>query len=254
MKLTNILILLVLLSALGQFFSCQHSPILPDDGEMPIDTTEVPIDTTGNPGDTTMMTEPCDTNLVYFDAEILPILISNCAFSGCHDAASAEDGVILDSYENVIATADVEPFDIQNSEIWEVLTDDDEDERMPPPPTPRLDPDKIQLIAKWILQGAEDLECDPNADGCETENRSFAADVAPVLDTHCVGCHSGNPPQGGIDLSNYAGVKTVADDGRLFGAIAWAAGFSPMPQGGDQLPQCTIDQIKSWIDAGALDN
>jgi len=239
--------LFLLLGAIWLFetTACKHSPILEDDF-MPMDTTEVPDDT--------MTTEPCDSNVVYFEMEILPILISNCAFSGCHDEASAEDGVILDSYENVITTADVEPFDLLHSEIYTVLVDDDPDQRMPPPPTATLDQGKIQLIAKWILQGAEDLECDPDAEGCETENISFSIDIVPVLDSHCIGCHAGNVPSGGIDLSNHAGVKIAADNGKLFGAINWDGSFSPMPQGGEQLSNCTIDKIKSWIDAGALDN
>ena len=254
MKASQFLYIIFIAYLLSHLWACEHSPVLlDDDGMMPVDTTEMPVDTTGNPGDTTM-TDPCDPDLVYFDMEILPILLSNCAFSGCHNAASAQDGVILDSYENVMATADVEAFDLQGSKIYEVLTEDDEDKRMPPPPTPRLDPDKIQLIAKWILQGAEDLECDPNASGCETANMSFQADIAPVLATHCVGCHSGNAPSGGINLSNHAGVKAVADNGKLFGAISWANGFSNMPQGGAQLPSCTIDKIKSWIDDGAMNN
>ncbi len=31
-------------------------------------------------------------------------------------------------------------------------------------------------------------------------------------------------------------------------------GTARMPQGGPFLDQATIDQVKSWIDAGALDN
>lgn len=247
--------LFILLGAIWLFetTACKHSPIIGDE-MIPVDTVEMPVDTMENPIDTMVVVEPCDSNVVYFDMEILPILISNCAFSGCHDPASAEDGVILDSYENVMATADVEPFDLQHSEIYEVLTEDDEDKRMPPPPTARLDQDKIQLIAKWILQGAEDLECDPDAEGCDVDDMSFMMDIVPILDTYCVGCHSGNVPSGGISLDNHAGVKVVADNGKLFGAINWNEGFVPMPQGGEKLPDCSIDKIKSWIDAGALDN
>lgn len=255
MKFQYLLFLLFVAYGLMNLTACKHSPVMIDDDTMPIDTTEMSVDTIINPVDTMVTaTEPCDSNWVYFGMEILPILVSNCAFSGCHDAASAEDGVILDSYENVMATADVEPFDLQHSEIYEVLTEDDEDKRMPPVPTPRLDSDKIQLIAKWILQGAENLECDPNVAGCVTENMSYSVDIAPVLDTYCVGCHGGNVPSGGIDLSHHAGVKSVADNGRLFGAITWTTGFSPMPQGGEKLPDCTIDKIKTWVDAGALNN
>jgi uncharacterized membrane protein len=244
-------ILLLLFGAMNLWMtSCKHSPIAIDDDMMPIDTMPddtMTIDTSGNG-------VPCDPNVIYFETDILPLLQSNCAFSGCHDAASAEDGVVLISYETVMATGDVEPFDLSDSELYEVLVEGDIDKRMPPSPTPALNQDKIQLIAQWILQGAENLACDPDLEPCETDNVSFASFVKPILDLYCVGCHSGNPPSGGIDLSNYQGVKAVADNGSLIGAINWTAGFSKMPKNGDQLPDCEIDKIKSWVDAGALDN
>lgn len=233
-------------------WSCKHSPIvdLPDPTDTMPDTTIIePPDTTD-----TITGVPCDPDVVYFDLQILPILKSNCAFSGCHDSASAEDGVILESYESVMATADVKPYRIDDSEIYEVLVDDDPDERMPPAPAAPLPPDQIQLIAKWILQGAPDLHCDPDAGGCDTTAVTFSATVKPVIDTHCKGCHSSSSPSGGIDLSTWAGVKAVAESGQLYGAIAWLNGYTPMPQGSDQLPDCTIMQIKAWIDAGAPDN
>jgi uncharacterized membrane protein len=225
---------------------------MPEDDMMPIDTTGV--DTTDNPVDTTGMGTPCDSNTVYFSKQILPILQSNCAFSGCHDAASAQDGVILESYEQVIQTADVRPFDLNGSDLYEVITEDDEDKRMPPPPNARLTSGQIQLIAQWILQGAENLDCDENAGECDTENMSFSTNIQPVITNNCLGCHSGGAPSGGINLSSYSGVKAVADNGRLLGAIKREPGFSPMPQGGDQLSPCTIDQFTAWIMDGAPNN
>lgn len=248
---------ILLLGIWLSFPSCKHGPLMEDPDPNPIDTTVNPIDTVPvdtTTVDTTMMGVPCDPNVVYFDLDVLPILQSNCAFSGCHDAASAEDGVVLESYETVMQTADVEAFNLNDSEIYEVLVDNDLDERMPPEPTPALSSEQINIIATWILQGAEDLECDPNTAGCETENVSFSSFVAPLLQSHCAGCHSGGSPSGGVDLTTHSNVAVYADNGKLYGAIAHEPGFESMPQGADQLDECTIDKIKSWIDAGALDN
>lgn len=239
------------------FPSCKHGPLLDDPGPNPMDTTVNPQDTMMMDTtivDTIEMAIPCDPNVVYFDFQILPILQSNCAFSGCHDAASAEDGVILESYETVMQTADVEPFNLNDSEIYEVLVDNDLDERMPPVPTASLSSQQINVIATWILQGAEDLECDPNAEGCDTEDVSFSNFVFPLLQSHCIGCHGGISPSGGIDFTTHSNVAVYANNGKLYGAIAHEAGFEAMPQGSDQLDECTIDKIKSWVDAGALDN
>ncbi len=236
------------------FPSCKHEPLF-DDIIDPIDTTSNPMDTIpvdSMPVDTFGI--PCDPDVIYFEQDVLPILQSNCAFSGCHDVASAQDGVILVDYDYVIQTADVEPFNLNDSEIYEVLVDSDLDDRMPPAPTPAMSQDQINIIAAWILQGGLNLECDPNAGGCDTENISFSDFVKPLLQNQCQGCHSGATPSGGIDLTTHVNIKTYADNGKLIGSIDHQAGFEAMPQGGAKIDDCSIDKIKSWVDAGALDN
>lgn len=243
----------LLVSALA---GCMHEPFITaeDDDFMPIDDSTT-VDTMGSD---TMMVDtsgvPCDSTKVYFERQVLPILRSSCAFSGCHDAASAQDGVILDNYEDVIRTGDVRPFDLNGTDLYEVLVDDNEDDRMPPAPRSSLPTNQINLIATWILQGAENLSCDETNQGCQTNEVSFAAVVKPIIEANCQGCHSGGSPSGGIDLSAYVGIKARADSGQLLGSIDWQAGFSRMPQGSPKLDQCSIDQIAAWIDAGAPEN
>ncbi|MCB0715843.1 MAG: hypothetical protein R2796_05365 [Chitinophagaceae bacterium] len=90
---------------------------------------------------------------------------------------------------------------------------------------------------------------------CNTENVSYSGTVVPLLQANgCLGCHSGGAPSGNISLSGYAAVKTVALNGKLHGAINHTPGFSPMPQGGNKMSACAIQQIKAWIDAGSIDN
>ncbi|MCB0677696.1 MAG: hypothetical protein KDC30_13450 [Saprospiraceae bacterium] len=227
--------------------SCQHSPILSDDGP-PVDT--IPDD----PIDTTMNGTPCDPDLVYFDLQVLPILRSNCAKSGCHDAITHEEGVILDSYENVLATTEIKVSDPYDSDILEAIFDDKPEDRMPPPPNTPLSQEYIDLIVDWIVQGAKDLDCDPDSGGCNTDNVTFSQDVFPVMQITCIGCHSGAQPQGNLDLSTYDKIKIVANDGRLLGAIKGESGYVQMPFGGQPLPQCTIDKISAWVADGAPQN
>lgn len=229
--------------------ACRHDPFMPD-GSDPVE----PVDTTGNPVDTMMNGEPCDPDVVYFELDVLPILRSNCALSGCHDATSAQDDVVLTDFTRVVQTADVEAFDLDGSDLYEVITENDSDDRMPPPPNTPLTPGQINIIAKWIQQGARDLSCDPNVGGCDTDMVTYSGTVAPLLQNTCVGCHGGGSPSAGVNLSSHAGVAQVALNGRLLGAIRWEAGYAPMPQGGNQLSDCTIDQIAAWVDAGAPNN
>lgn len=251
-QLTILFGFFITLSWILSLGACKHQPWIPD-GIEPIDTTGNGGNNGGNNGGGSNTGNPCDPDTVYFEMQILPILQSNCAMSGCHDAGSAQDNVILTDYVNVMNTAEVQPFSLSESELYEVLVETDPDKKMPPPPNTALSNDQISLIAQWINQGALNLTCDANS-GCDTTNVSFTNDITPILTNKCTGCHSGGSPSGGVSLDNYNGVKVVAQSGQLYGAVNWDASYSNMPQGGNQLPQCEIDKIKSWVDAGALNN
>lgn len=125
--------------------ACKHEPSVP-----------APVTVKGGaniPVNNTPPEVPCDSTKVYFDREIQPILNRNCAVSGCHDAGTATDGVILNDYNNTVQTADVRPFDPESSDLYERVTETDPDKMMPPPSKPGLTSDEINLIAKWINQG-----------------------------------------------------------------------------------------------------
>jgi Planctomycete cytochrome C len=89
---------------------------------------------------------------------------------------------------------------------------------------------------------------------CDVSNVTFSRSVVPILSANCYSCHGGNTPSGGIQLDTYTGVKLQADNGKLFGSISHAAGFSPMPKNAGSLSSCNITQIKKWVDAGAPNN
>lgn len=83
----------------------------------------------------------------------------------------------------------------------------------------------------------------------------FSTVITPLLNSYgCSGCHNGTAPSGGVNLSTHAQVKTVADNGRLYGAINHAPGFVPMPLGASKMADCDVRKIKAWIDGGALNN
>ena len=89
---------------------------------------------------------------------------------------------------------------------------------------------------------------DPNQT-CDTLNVSYAVRIEPIISTNCYVCHAGNAIAGGnIMLEGYENLKNV-DGARLYGAISHTSG-SPMPKGGNKLPDCDIAAIKKWIDSG----
>jgi hypothetical protein len=258
-SLPALITILSLTSATFLLHSCKHDPFA---DVVVADTTSLPTDTTGGGGDGGTgggtgggsNNDPCDPDSVYFEQDILPLLISNCAMSGCHDAVTAQDGINLTSYTSVMNTTEVSPFNPGNSELYKAITEDDLDDRMPPVPYSSLSADEIALIAKWINQGALNITCDQYGSGCDTANVTYSQTVSAILSQNCNGCHGGSFPSGGIDLTFYAGVATVAFDGRLLGAITHSSGFSPMPQSAPMLPDCEILQIAKWVSEGAQDN
>ena len=111
MKHFSILLQLAFLIILGSS-ACKHDVLFTDMDPIdnPMDsTTTTPMDTTTTtPMDTTTSTDPgmtgrmCDPDTLYFERDVLPILTGNCAYSGCHDVASARDGIVLNNFTNVI--------------------------------------------------------------------------------------------------------------------------------------------------------
>jgi Planctomycete cytochrome C len=222
------LLLIVLVSVIN---SCKH--------EVPLSN----VDPTPQPG-------PVANNGVCFESEILPLFQSNCAKSGCHDATTHEEGLILDSYANIMRK-DIVAGSADRSKIYRVLFETGKD-KMPPAPNADLTAAQKALIGKWINEGAKNtVNCNTS---CDTTQFKYGANISVVINTFCTGCHSGTAASGGIDLTNYTNVKIQATNGRLVGAITHTAGYSPMPKDANKLNDCQITQIKKWVAAGALNN
>jgi hypothetical protein len=187
----------------------------------------------------------CDPDTVYFRNTILPLIVSSCGTTGCHDQDSHRDGIILTDYASIINTGKIKPGDPDDSEFFESLTDQ-EDDLMPPPPQSPLSQDQISLLEEWILQGANDNSC---VEGCDTTNITFDATVWPIMQTYCMGCHTSGNPAGGIIIEDFDDLITLVQDGSLLGTIGHAPGYSAMPPN-QPLDNCKIVQIRKWIEEG----
>jgi len=219
--------------------SCKHEPQLsPDPGP-----------------DTTIIDPPEDTNIC-FERDILPIFQLHCAIAGCHNQQTSEEDLVLDTYSHIISSGNndfIIPGNASDSKVMEALTETDLDKIMPPPPQTPLTQQQIDLVRRWIDEGAEN-NSQPCPTNCDTTTYTFAAGVQPILGTYCVGCHGGTAPQGGINLTTYAGVLVVASNGKLVGSVNHLSGVSPMPQNAAMLSVCKRVVIKKWVDAGAFNN
>jgi len=210
------------------------------------------IFTPGGPGGI-----PCNPDTAYFQNDVLPLLLSSCGIAGCHDPQTAEGEVILTSYYYVMQTADVQPGEPWESDLWEKIENDFQSDRMPPPPAPPLNTDQKNMIYDWIVQGALNNYCDQ--EDCDSVNVTFSENILPIIQNNCYGCHSGANPNGGISLTNYteivaAGSIPLGIAGSLIGSVTWASGNIPMPDNGPQLADCDLAQIRKWIEDGMPDN
>ncbi|MCH5376714.1 MAG: hypothetical protein JJ992_22340, partial [Planctomycetes bacterium] len=94
---------------------------------------------------------------VIFSREIQPLLAKHCL--ECHGTDKSESGLRLDSHQNVIVRLEsgeqaVVPGKPQDSELFRRVTSEDELTRMPPEGEP-LSKTEIDLLRRWIDQGAE---------------------------------------------------------------------------------------------------
>ncbi|MCB0760537.1 MAG: hypothetical protein KDC12_03365 [Flavobacteriales bacterium] len=231
MKKRKILVLLPFLAGLV-IIGCKH---LPEEQQIIPGTTIIPIQSI-----------TCSEDTIYFQQQILPIFQSNCAQDDCHDAQSHEEGIVLDSYSNIINTGDIEGGNLNAGHIYESITQTWGDDAMPPDnPLPQ---DQIDLIADWIMQGALNLSCDALL--CDTLELTFSGDIQPLVAAFCEGCHTGSNAGGDVKLTNHAEIAAAGANGSLYGSVAWEAGYTQMPQNGSQLTECQLRMIEMWIENG----
>ncbi|MBD3673069.1 MAG: DUF1553 domain-containing protein [Planctomycetaceae bacterium] len=87
----------------------------------------------------------------------------------------------------------------------------------------------------------------------------FERQIAPLLETHCIRCHSPNNRKGELSLETFADLKengyVIAGDPEnsyLIDLVVSQSGTSPeMPKEGDALSDVEVDLLKQWIREGA---
>lgn len=238
---------LLFIGIIGVLVSCLYEKPTP---ETTSTTTPDPTNPSNGTNTATGITLTCTivpnttaSDQVCFNTQILPLIVSNCATSGCHDAKSREDGYELTSYKTITSKG-INISKPLSSKLYQVMIDTRKD-RMPP--SAPLSKAQTDLFLKWIQQGAKETICNVSVD---TANVSFSKSVKPLLDTYCVGCHKTGSSSGSVLLDSYTGVKIYVDNQRLFGTMSSQQGYSPMPPTG-KLTDCQLLVIQKWILQGA---
>lgn len=207
--------------SLGLLASCTHLPPVPDPEP-----------------------QPCDPGIVDFTNEVLPLIQSNCAMSGCHVGPFPAEGINLSTYAGIME--EVKPGNAADSKLYKVLFETGDD-LMPPPPMAALNSTQKELIRLWIQQGANETNC---AGACDsTSATTYAAVIAPMIQTNCIGCHQGTGASGGVRLTTYAEVSGAVNYSGLVDAVNGVNGRSLMPPSG-RMSDCNVALLERWVRAG----
>lgn len=97
---------------------------------------------------------------------------------------------------------------------------------------------------------------------CDTTDVSYSADIVPILESQCLGCHdavSAPVSGGGKNFEGYSNLVSYVNAGKpdssiLYQSVAWTPGVASMPLGGSQIGDCELALIESWINQGAQNN
>ncbi len=84
---------------------------------------------------------------------------------------------------------------------------------------------------------------------CDSANPTYTANIQPIINQNCIGCHGSSGPSGGVSLHTYDLVKAQALKGSLSGTLKNTSPYSLMPPGG-KLSDCKIGQVDKWIRNG----
>jgi hypothetical protein len=82
---------------LGVFTSCTHDPIDPVDPPL---------------------AGACDLDTVYFQNNVLPVLVANCASSGCHSDNNLMDAINRVNYSPMPPAMSLSECEINQFKIW----------------------------------------------------------------------------------------------------------------------------------------
>lgn len=183
---------------------------------------------------------------ICFQQNILPIFVTKCSITGCHNATDKEAEYDLSNYDGIMkGVVAKHPL---RSEVYKVINGNN-------PSMPvggKLSRKEVSYIKLWIKMGAQNTaNC---FTVCDTSNVTYSGVIAPFITDWCVGCHNSANAGGSYDLSNYLGVKNSITNGRLLGSLKHSAGFLAMPQGTAKLSDCDIAKVEKWINAGYLNN
>ncbi len=114
----------------------------------------------------------------------------------------------------------------------------------------------LQLVLLFFLVSCTKDKAAPNQvfipSDCDSIAKSFSADVQPIINNSCVGCHNSSSPGAGYNFDNYSDINSNLTV--FFKTINHDNGVVPMPYQQGKLSDSLIQVIDCWIESGAPNN
>ncbi len=85
---------------------------------------------------------------------------------------------------------------------------------------------------------------------CGSAAYSYAADIKPIFNQNCNGCHGPVKLRGALDFTIDEVLYAQAKSGKLVCAIRQEKGCAAMPAYNPKLPDETIKKIECWVNSG----
>lgn len=214
-----------------------------------------------------------DPDQIVFSKQILPILETSCF--DCH-SEGGKGGLRLDTVEGFREGGKsgkvVKAKNSRGSLLMQRMMTTNASRRMPKGEQP-LSRAQLQLIDKWIMQGAIlDIKSGPfnvepekpvsvtihKPTGKETV--SFVKDVAPFMVRLCGNCHNDQQKRGGLSISTFRNLMRGGESGpvlipgnlndsRLF-RLTGGLELPRMPNNDSRLTRKNYEDLKTWIKEG----
>ena len=200
------------------------------------------------------------TAATIFEDDVQPILSAYCLT--CHGKSSPEQGVDLRNARSVLRGGFNGPVVKKGSADESNLYLKVSKGEMPPPAfKSRVPDDEVEIIRRWIEEGAHSRQADEIPEAARRQIARFEQQIQPLFEERCVVCHGGDQPQSGLDLRTLASTLRGGRNGPVV-----LEGFSDKsilvrqlvngampPEGaGEPVTSEVVELIREWIDEGTF--
>lgn len=184
------------------------------------------------------------------------LLMPKCM--SCHAGADSPKGADLSSYSAIMNAKLVVAGKPEQSALYLSVT-----EGNMPKGSVRLRAAEINLLYRWIKNGALEFQATPEAPPPPPPQPNYAWIQQYVFNSRCITCHNGTHPKSKLDLRNYE--SFIHYEGEFLFAVepgdpdlsllyrVLNEGTMPPPPG-DKVSREVVTAIQQWIAAGAKKN